>query len=1163
VTFGKSFETAKDSGAYIIVSSQGSVADKRLAERRNAMRTALDDLPDAGKLHTDFYDRDRLATWINEYPGIAAWVRGRVGLGLAGWGSVGEWAGTGVAEESPYLFNDKACLTDERSREREQLTITEGIVRLRAALRTPKQCIRLIGLSGLGKTRLVQALFETDVGEDPLDPSLAVYADYSVETDPTARDMARQLVLSGQRAILIVDNCNPATHAEIARICSEGTSNVSLMTVEYDVRDDEPERTEVFRLQSASSELVAEWLEQSFPDVSQIDRSTIAEFSDGNFRVARALAETLGKGETLGKLKSRELFERIFQQRNQPDQTLLCAAEELALLYSVDGEDTTDAGELARIGKIRGVGASALFAALAELRTRGIAQVRGRWKAILPHAIANPLAAFALQRIPGDDFDRFCISLTPRMLKSLSRRLGYLHDSPQAQSAVTRWLQSNGPLGDLLARGEVGVDILANVAPVAPETVLAKIEQEIAGPNGPNFLSPTNPTRWQWIRLLKALAYDPAMFETAAALLADFISAEPPNHNQNSAREAFSEPFQLYLSGTRASPMQRRDFVRQLANSGQEEKRRCASIALDSLLTAHRFSSSSSFDFGARSRDWGWQPALNRDVSEWYSNAIDLAVDVSPHLDEARGAVANNVRDLWHYRACHDALDRAATAFANAKPWIAGWIAFRTSFRFDGDAMPDDVRKRLSSIIQRLKPSDLLHQARAVVLNRASGAWDIEDGEPDDEDGLKPWDKASLMAVDVGRQLAHDPETRTAFLTELLVESQAPRAFECGRGLAEAASNLTEMWRELGNQFNCADPQQRNATVLGGFMFEANQRDAHFADAALEGALGDPTLGRSLPYLQARVAIDAEGIARLRRAIAKNVVEAQDFLHIANGVVIDAPPEPLGALLLEIADLPDGVEIALDILHMHFYRDRKDGRPRDPSLIGVGRTLLRRADFGKKGALRDFGIRTVIRVCCPGPEGQETARDVCAHIRSEMETTYLSHHELGHVLGALFETQPKVALDTFLLPGTKLRNQRVFEAEFGFATPIEKLDPLILRSWAGEDPVTRYPLLGGAISMFRRNMGEDDDGTLPLFFEILECAPDKRAFLGDFWTRIHPHGWSGSLADVLERRKAQILSLRDSPHSEVHAWLDDILPELDRWIEHERKNDRGREESFE
>jgi hypothetical protein len=1156
-------DLAAESGAYIIVSSQGSVADKPLADRRSAMRDALHDLPEAGNLHTDFYDRDRIATWVNEYPGIAAWVRNRVGLGLSGWSSIGGWTGTQVAEETPYLFNDKACLTDERSRERERLTIAEGIKGLRAALRTPKQCIRLIGLSGLGKTRLVQALFESGVGEEPLDPSSAIYTDYSAETDPTARDMARQLVLHGQRAILIVDNCNPATHTELARICSESASNVSLLTVEYDVRDDEPERTEVFRLQSASPDLIAEWLEQSFPEVSEIDRRTIADFSDGNFRVARALAETLGKGETLGKLKSRELFERIFQQRNQPDQNLLAAAEELSLLYSVDGEDTSAGGELARIGGLRSVGAATLYAALAELRRRGIAQVRGRWKAILPHAIANPLATYALQRISPSDFDRFGASLTPRMQKSLSRRLGYLHDSPEAQAAVARWLRRDGPLGDLVSLGEEGLEILTNIAPVAPEAVLAKIELELDGPNGAKLLSPTEPTRWQWIRLIKALGYEPHMFETAATLLARFLAAEPVDHNQNSARDVFAEFFRLYLSGTQAPPEQRRAFVRLSANSGDPDKRRCASVALDAFLTAHNFISSSSFDFGARSRDWGWRPKLNKDVWDWYDGAIDLAVELSSVLSDAHDTLAGSVRDLWHFGACHDALDRAASAFVKVKPWVEGWIAFRTSLRFEGNAMPDPVRKRLEAIIQRLKPSDLLHQARAVVLNRASGGWDVADGEPDDGDVMKPWHKAAEMAQDVGRRLAQDPETRAEFLIELMVEPHAHRAFECGRGLAEGASDLAEIWRDLVGRFEAAEPKGRNAIVLGGFLYEAHRRDASFTETSLEAAIENPALARSLPYLQARIGIDEEGIARLRRAIEKGALQAFDFMNIANGVVGDSPPAALADLLLDIAGLSDGVAIALDILHMHFYRDREAGRQRNPSLIALGRDLLRRADFSKKGTLRDYGLHTIIRVCCAESDGEATARDVCAHIRGAMEVSYLSHHDLSHVLKALFETQPAAALDMFLLPEMTSRNRRLFEADFGFSTPVENMDPAILRRWADQDAATRYTLLGHAISMFRRKSDDEDNGISPLFLDMLDHAPDKRAFLGDFWTRLHPRSWSGSLADILTRRKAQVLTFRDSPHADVGQWVDAILPELDRWIESERSRDREGEESFE
>jgi hypothetical protein len=1156
-------ELATVSGAYIIVSSQDSVADRPLANRRSAMREALHDLPNAADLYTDFYDRDRLATWVNEYPGVAAWVRNRTGLGLSGWSSIGGWTGTHVTEETPYLFNDKACLTDERSRERKRLTIAEGIERLRAALRTPKQCIRLIGLSGLGKTRFVQALFESGVGEEPLDPSVAIYTDYSAETNPTARDMARQFLQSGQRAILIVDNCNPATHAELARICSESASKVSLLTVEYDVGDDEPELTGVFRLQSAQTDLVAAWLKQSFPDVSQVDQRTIADFSDGNFRVARALAETLGRGETLGKLKSRELFERLFQQRNHPDQNLLIAAEDLSLLYSVNGEDTSGEGELASIGTLRSVSGSTLYAALAELRGRGIAQVRGRWRAILPQAIANRLATYALQRISPADIDRFSASLTPRMQKSLSRRLGYLHDSGEARAIVTRWLQSDGPLGDLSARGEEGLYILTNIAPAAPEAVLAKLERELDGPNGANLLSPTESSRWQWIRLIKALGYEPNMFEPAASLLVRFLSAEPADHGQSSARREFAELFQLYLSGTQASPELRRAYLRQLANSDEADKRRCASVALDALLTTRNFNSSSSFDFGARSRDWGWHPELNKHIWDWYDEAVNLAVELSPVLPDARDIVAKHARGLWIRGACHDALDRAASEFLKVKPWIEGWISFRAALRFHRNTMPEPVRMRLETIIERLKPSDLLHRARAVVFNRAIGGLDIADGEPDDGDVMKPWRLAAEMAQDVGRQLAQDREARASFLTELVIEPRAERVFECGRGLAEGASDLAELWCELVSYFETVEPNKRGATVLGGFIYEAHRRDVSFAEACLEATIENPTLCRSLPYLQARVGVDESGIARLRRAIRKGTIQAPDFMDIARGVVVDSPPEALYDLLFDIAALPGGVAVALDILHMHFHRDREANGRHNPSLLALGRDLLCRADFSRKNALHDYGLHTVIQVCCAGSDGEGTVRDVCAHILEAMKVSYLYASEINHVLEALFEAQPAVALDVFLLPARAVENRGLFTPDFGTGNPVERMDPAVLRQWADVDPSTRYPLLGRVISMFTGQSNDASDFISPLFLDMLDQAPDKRAFLGDLWKRFHPDGWSGSLADILAHRKSLVLTLRESPHDVVRQWVDDMLPALDRWIEQERCCDREGEESFE
>ena len=1157
-------ELAQASGAYIIVSSQGSVTDKRLADRRKAIREALYDLPGAENLHTDFYDRERLAVWVNEYPGTATWVRERNGRILSGWSTVGDWLGTDVNSSTRYLFDDKACLIGESTHTREQLTITEGIERLRELLRIPCQCVRLVGLSGVGKTRLVQALFETGIGDEPLDPNLAVYTDYSNEPSPTAQEMAYTLKQNGQRAILIIDNCNPATHTKLAEICSKGESNVSLLTIEYDVRDDEPERTDVFRLQSASNDLVAEWLKQSFPDISEVDGRSIANFSDGNFRVASALAGTLGKGRTLGSLKGQDLFQRLFLQRNQVDQDLLRAAEDLSLLYSVNFEDVSATGELALIGELCKVDPQSLYATLAKLSERGIAQTRGRWKAILPQAIANRLAASALKRIPPRDFDRFTATLTVRMQKSLSRRLGHLHDSEEARAIVSRWLPGSGLLGDLISRGEDGIEILTNVAPAFPEAVLAKIKQDLERPEGRNMLAPGSFTRWRWIHLIKALGYESKMFETAAILLARFLATEPSDHGQNSARTAFKEWFHLYLSGTESTPAQRRGVVRHLANSEDRDLRRCALIALEALLNTFGFMSMSSSSFGARSRGWGWQPKFTKEIYDWYSDAISLAIELAPEFEEVRNVLANHARGLWISNSCCDALERAASEIVRVKPWLEGWLAFRATLRFDGDGMPDDIRQRLKLIIEKLKPTDLLNHARAVILSRGSGSWDIVDGETDGSNITAQWEKASLLALDIGGALAHDDATRRAFIPELIASSQAVRAFECGRGLAKGATNLEEIWHELVGHFEAIDTRQRYPIVLGGYIHEAQLRDEDFVKLAMDMATKAPALVQALPYLQARIGIDEDGISRLRRAIKHGFIEAWAFKNMSGGIVGNTPPDTLDKLLLDIADMPDGVAVSLSVLHTYVYWDQKAGKIANSALIEVGRKLLCRADFGNNKTRDDYEIGAIIGLCCAGPDGQASAQKICFRIRDEIMTNYLSHHDINHILEALLKTQPSIALDQLLTPDLVPYNRWLFRSGYGYSGPLDNLDPTILCEWANRDPDIRYTLLGGdVLSMFSHDTNNNDLGLSSLFLELLSHAPDKRAFLGRIWDRLQPKVWGGSLADILTRRKAKLQPLREHAHADVRQWVTDMEPALDQWIHDERKRDRGVEEAFE
>jgi hypothetical protein len=151
------------------------------------------------------------------------------------------------------------------------------------------------------------------------------------------------------------------------------------------------------------------------------------------------------------------------------------------LVYSFQGHDLEgENAELPILGSLIGKSAEELYRGVAELRRRDLLQERGVWRAVLPHAIANRLAAMALENIPSQRIQAAIVNgKSERILRSFSRRLGFLDSSKEARAIVSGWLAPGGLLSDTLNLNDVEKDIFNNIAPVVPETVLAVLESAI------------------------------------------------------------------------------------------------------------------------------------------------------------------------------------------------------------------------------------------------------------------------------------------------------------------------------------------------------------------------------------------------------------------------------------------------------------------------------------------------------------------------------------------------------------------------------------------------------------------------------------------------------------------------------------------------------------
>jgi len=185
----------QESGAYIIVSSSGSTTDTALRNRTDAMKEAVANENNHQNLHLDFLDRGRVATWLRTHPSLILWVRNKIGRQLNGWRPYENWANAPGGIEEEYLLDDRLRLHDGTKPKNKGMSVKDGLQNLRSALSTPGTSVRLAGLSGVGKTRLVQAMFDERVGEQALDRSQAFYTNMSDSPNPDPRSKGTSIKL--------------------------------------------------------------------------------------------------------------------------------------------------------------------------------------------------------------------------------------------------------------------------------------------------------------------------------------------------------------------------------------------------------------------------------------------------------------------------------------------------------------------------------------------------------------------------------------------------------------------------------------------------------------------------------------------------------------------------------------------------------------------------------------------------------------------------------------------------------------------------------------------------------------------------------------------------------------------------------------------------------
>lgn len=1178
-------EQARKQGSYIIVSLGDDCSPSGKSERLKAMREAVKDDLNKSNLHLDFYDRSKLIQWLRQHPSVMLWAKGKLGQGYSGWQPYGAWSNPpqGVTDT---LISAPGVTITLPSGKGQKLKIDEAINPMRNLIRSTNKAVRITGLSGVGKTRIVQALFDESIGTDALDRTVAMYVDTGCELVPSATAMLDKLIAEGRRAIMILDNCPSELHASLASKVSAAGREVSLLTIEYDIRDDKPQTTEVIHIETDGPEVAEQLLIRRFPSIGQNNACRIAEFSDGNARVALAIAERGEEGENLALLSDTQLFNRLFEQRNNPDSNLREQAETLSLVYSfsvLSTDASTD--ELEILGELFGYSKNQLFKAVTKLMERHVVQKRSHWRAILPQAIANKLAVSALNSIPVDQLrTTFETSGRQRLLMSFAHRLGLLHDHAVAKEIVKAWLHPEGLLGQIVNLDDVSTRILHYVAPVAPEALLERIEETLVTSNFENIKSRYNPQRTAIINLLQLLAYESRYFERCIKLLICIADQESASNNYDSIRNKITRFFQPYLSGTHASLEQRIASMNECIASGMVGRRGLGIKMLETALGGPPWTGFGINEFGARPRDYGFRPSYD-ELVEWLIAFIDTVVRIGtsgvPELeDDARRILADKFRWIWRHEGIRTKLIDAARMFHAYHPWDEGWKAVRSTIYFFHTHRKDNqdiepLPEMLVTLEQELEPNGLVPAVMAYVLSNGRNFWtlnaDFEHEGPNKFRKIK--EIIDAKAFGLGQEFAVSTHELDELGPNIFSRGGMPCRIEFGKGLARGAPDLRVYWLQLVNQLDLQHKSQSDFSVIRGYIEETNSIDSALAQELLDQCAQHSKLRTELVNLHPWRKFTEIDLDRCMPLLDEPDIRPHMYGAILWGAAFTNLPE---SRVLELAQRllskPDGDEVVLEALSMKVADEGDIADTLGPALrkIGLSAAIQRfRRDHNDLGGGLDYAMEHVINAALRFDGNEAEKLEWLNTIFAVVDEHFGNVYSFEEAIGITAALMPKEFLSR-VFDGTEEQQRRLhfINHDDSYPSPLTKIDVGTLIEWCetNNDPHVWASVASG-LNLWSK---DDEQGRIYLqddALSFLEASPEPGAILEIFAEHVTPSSWSGSRANVMQPRVEAIGKLVTHESADISNSAKAMYEKLTRWVENEKereqREDSEREQRFE
>jgi hypothetical protein len=789
---------------------------------------------------------------------------------------------------------------------------------------------RVVGLSGLGKTRLVFRALSRIGDSDPLARSVIYYNVSDGEDNIITR--IRDLALTGERIILVLDNCSTTFCTKVKEILNVDGNQLSVVSIGSDVITSSSEISTgenfIALIPEMYEPIIDQIITEYYNELSLGDKETIKRFAKGHTLIASLLAEEVSReGFVIGRLSHPMLIDKLVGSVNSSDERKVIRACSLfeRVGYSDDKKD--EAGIIAKHIFISDLNYGTdehrihkFFEICERQIKRGVLERQGRYIAVRPKPLAISLAVEWWDNCPPTSAESVIKDLTGSSLGvAMCDQMRFLDFHGSARKVVEDLCRPAGPFdnAEVLNTSE-GSRLFRSFVDVNPQATIDALYR-VFGNLSVNELIHVQAGRRNLIWALEKLIFRQESFEKASKLLYAFAAAENENLSNNATGQ-FLNLFHIHLAGTEVDLVERLKLIEYGFAQTEESYKQLAVKALGRSLTIYglgRITGAEKQGSGTVLKDF--KPRTDQ-IREYWQTTIrllkDIALSNSPYAHEAGNYLIKEIRSFYSIKA-DDLLIPAIREIISSGGYDLVMLMknLKSALVFEKGKISEDKIKEIQDLIKHVTPSDFRSQYLLKIVNPS-----YEEGyKADSSEFEKKLNESAYLLADE----AIDHKNLWDNLDILFLGGQS-KGFHFGYRIGQRFKSTEQDAESFFDQaiisLKNSDINNRNTIVLIGFI---TGLDDALKSKFFNKILDDDSLINEALNIAAAIAPSFNDIQSLFRLVDESKVSISRFSVFKYGRALDylKPEEVIDFCWRVSTYQAEGTWVALSLIYMYSYSD--------------------------------------------------------------------------------------------------------------------------------------------------------------------------------------------------------------------------------------------------